>query len=292
VAVVLAVTGDHDELARPRALQAGDLLGVAAQLHERGGLGAAGELGVRHVVRPRPEARGHGDLEEEVGVAAPAPVEERGLEHHVDAGPHEAQRLRLGRQQRLGRRARHRHLADREAGGPEPLELVALVLVAATSEDVELRVVLVGPGQLTVDDPPVELGGVRAGEVGDEVARAQDGAGGGPVHGPPIVPRGCDASGGPRPPGGGPGPGSRAGLAPLRDHVVDQAVALRLVGGEPAVAVGVGVDGGDVLAAVEGDPLRHDPLDVDDLLGLDGDVAAWPATPAEGWCIMIRAWGG
>ncbi len=192
VAVVLTVTGDHDELARPRALQPGHLLGIAAQLHERCRLGAPRELRVRHVVGPRPEARGSGHLEEEVGVAAPAPVEERGLEHHVDARLHEPQRLRLGRHQRLGRGARRRHLADGETGGPEALELVALVLVTTTSEDLELRVVAIRSLELAGEQAPLALRRVLASEVGDEVARAQDRAGAGPVHGQTILPRGCD----------------------------------------------------------------------------------------------------
>ena len=56
------------------------------------------------------------------------------------------------------------------------------------------------------------------------------------------------------------------------DHLVDEAVLPGLLGGEPAVAVGVGLDALDRLAGVEGDALGHHPLQVDDLLGLDGDV--------------------
>ena len=56
------------------------------------------------------------------------------------------------------------------------------------------------------------------------------------------------------------------------DDLVDEAVLAGLVGGEPAVAVRVGLDALERLAGVEGDALGHHPLQVDDLLGLDGDV--------------------
>jgi hypothetical protein len=58
----------------------------------------------------------------------------------------------------------------------------------------------------------------------------------------------------------------------LLNHLVDEAVLERLLGGEPAVAVRIRLDTLDGLAGVQGDPLGHHPLEVDDLLGLDGDV--------------------
>jgi hypothetical protein len=42
---------------------------------------------------------------------------------------------------------------------------------------------------------------------------------------------------------------------------------------------------------VEGDALGHEALGVGHLLGLDGDVGGLALHAAEGWCIMIRAWG-
>src|SRR4029453_10185432 len=63
-------------------------------------------------------------------------------------------------------------------------------------------------------------------------------------------------------------------------HVVHEAVLQRLLGGEPAVA-GVGLlDRLDRLAGVRGDELRHLPLDVKDLLGLDLDVGGRAAAAA------------
>ena len=46
--------------------------------------------------------------------------------------------------------------------------------------------------------------------------------------------------------------------------------------GKPAIPVGVGLDPLDRLAGVVGDPFGHHPLQVDDLLGLDGDVGGLP----------------
>ena len=91
-----------------------------------------------------------------------------------------------------------------------------------------------------------------------------------------------------RPAGDGSGLG---GLRALDDDVVDHAVLQRLLGGEPAVPLGVGRDLLDRLTGVEGDQLGHAPLRVRELLGLDGDVGRLARRPADGWCIMIRALG-
>ena len=63
-----------------------------------------------------------------------------------------------------------------------------------------------------------------------------------------------------------------ADLAPAYDDLVDHAVVLRLLRGEPAIAIRVGLDLLDGLAGVVGDALSHELLDVDHALGLDGDV--------------------
>jgi hypothetical protein len=70
------------------ALDARQLVDVRADLEEGARLRVAGELRVRDLVAPGPEgARGAGrlDAEEEVGVAAPAAVEEGRLEDDVGA---------------------------------------------------------------------------------------------------------------------------------------------------------------------------------------------------------------
>uniref|UniRef100_J1RKZ5 Prolipoprotein diacylglyceryltransferase n=1 Tax=Streptomyces auratus AGR0001 TaxID=1160718 RepID=J1RKZ5_9ACTN len=72
--------------------------------------------------------------------------------------------------------------------------------------------------------------------------------------------------------------GSGPGAAPARNagggghHVVDQAVLLGLIGGEPAVAVRVLGDPLDGLTGVEGRELRHPLLGVQQPLGVDLDV--------------------
>ena len=48
------------------------------------------------------------------------------------------------------------------------------------------------------------------------------------------------------------------GLAGTLDDLVDQAVVLGLLGGEPAVAVSVGLDLLDRLAGVQGDQIEQD----------------------------------
>ena len=65
-------------------------------------------------------------------------------------------------------------------------------------------------------------------------------------------------------------------MAGLRDDLVDEAVVLRLVGGEPAVAVRVPLDALDRLAGVKRDPFCHHPLQVNDLLRLDRYVRSLP----------------
>ena len=55
----------------------------------------------------------------------------------------------------------------------------------------------------------------------------------------------------------------------------------RLLGGEPAVALGVGLDLLERLPGVLGDQLGHAPLGVGELLGLDGDVGGLAAQAGE-----------
>ena len=64
--------------------------------------------------------------------------------------------------------------------------------------------------------------------------------------------------------------------------MVDEAVVAGLLGREPAVAIGVGLDGLDGLTAVLGDEGRHALLDVEHLLGLDLDVGRGSAEAARG----------
>ncbi len=65
------------------------------------------------------------------------------------------------------------------------------------------------------------------------------------------------------------------------DDVVDEAVLERLRGGEPAVAVGVGLDALERLAGELGVEPEHLLLDDRELLGLDGDVGGATGDAAE-----------
>src|SRR3954462_11444880 len=75
------------------------------------------------------------------------------------------------------------------------------------------------------------------------------------------------------------------------DHIVDEAVLLGLLGGEPAVPVGVSLDLLKRLSGVLADQLEQHLLDWHGLLRLDLVVGGGAAMPPDGWCIMIRACG-
>lgn len=74
-----AVAEDEVDVLRQYTLDAADVLGIVAELQDGGGLGMAGELGIRDLIRMEAEIAGAVDLGEEVGVAAPGSVEEGGL---------------------------------------------------------------------------------------------------------------------------------------------------------------------------------------------------------------------
>ena len=61
-------------------------------------------------------------------------------------------------------------------------------------------------------------------------------------------------------------------FAALDDDVVDDAVGLRLLCGEPTVSLGIDFDLVDGLTCVERDALGHETLDVRHLFGLNRDV--------------------
>src|SRR5207237_10416001 len=62
----------------------------------------------------------------------------------------------------------------------------------------------------------------------------------------------------------------------LRDHTVDDAVLLRLVGAHEVVALGVLLHLLDVLPGVLGDDLIQPAAHVDDLPGMDFDIGRLP----------------
>src|SRR5258706_10587761 len=69
------------------------------------------------------------------------------------------------------------------------------------------------------------------------------------------------------------GTGALGDLRGPRDHLVDEPVVLGLLGGEPAVAVGVRLDLLPGLSGVERHPLLEHALGVEHLLGLDRDIS-------------------
>ncbi len=87
------VTGDHDQGAWGRALQCGEPFGVDGHLQHGRNLEPAGEFGVGDVIAPAPPAGQIVAAEQEVGVAAPAAVEEGGLVDHLGAAGHGLDRL-------------------------------------------------------------------------------------------------------------------------------------------------------------------------------------------------------
>ena len=102
------VAGDHVEPLRGDALEALEQVRVDAHLQDRAALDRAGELRVADVVAPIAERRARAvrTLEQEVGMAAPATVEEGRLEDDVGAIAH-----------RVERAAPVRHGAGRASGG-------------------------------------------------------------------------------------------------------------------------------------------------------------------------------
>src|SRR5689334_6385028 len=64
--------------------------------------------------------------------------------------------------------------------------------------------------------------------------------------------------------------------------VVGEAVLLRLLGGEPAVTVGITLDLVERASRVEGDALLQHPAGVHHLLRLDGNVGGGTADAAGG----------
>ena len=117
-----------------------------------------------------------------------------------------------------------------------------------------------------VDDAVLEQLGVGV-DPAEAVGRALFPLGDVVVHGSVLVPGRAALVG---------------GFAGTGDDLVDQAVLDGLLGGEPAVAVGVGVDLLDGLAGVLGDQVEQDLLDVQRLLGLDLDVGGRAAHAGGG----------
>ncbi len=160
------------------------LVDVRADLEDGAGLDVAGELGVGDFVVPGAEraVRLPGcvvDPQEEVGVAAPCPVEERGLVDDIRAVPH---RLagELGGLIEARARARGRAVAwdldDPPAGCPEVVKVSLLVLVAALLDELDGGVAADRLRDETGHRRALQLEAVRTGEEADEIGGRVDGS--------------------------------------------------------------------------------------------------------------------
>ena len=168
----------------PDSLDPFQLVDIRADLEDRAGLDVAGELGVGDLVVERtPDRRPVGVVhaEQEVGVTAPRPIEERGLVDDVGSGRH-------GRDGRGGGltelvaaildRAVEVDPDDASAFGLELREVALLVLEASLADDIELGIGPHRPVDETGHRRPLERGQMLAGEIGDQVR--------GGVDGPPV----------------------------------------------------------------------------------------------------------
>ena len=146
------------------ALDAGDCVGVGAELEDGRGLHRAGELGVGHLVGPVAEVARAVDPLEEVGVARPAAVDEDGLVDDVGAARASRATVSAARASRSARVLVSSEMVTtgRARVGLLLGEVRLLVLGAAAGEHVEERVVPLGPLDLAAGRGELELGEVRA----------------------------------------------------------------------------------------------------------------------------------
>ncbi len=165
---------------RPDALDPLQLVDVRADLEDGARLDVAGELRVGHLVVVRPPDRRPClvvDTQQEVGVAAPRPVEERRLVDDVGARGHRVDRLGGGGTELVAAILDGAIELDRDGlatGGGEVGEIALFVLEPALADDVELGVVAHGAPHEAGERRALELGQVLAGEVRDEVGGGVD----------------------------------------------------------------------------------------------------------------------
>ena len=204
VGVRPSVSADDVNVLGGGPLDATDVIGVAGQLHEGRHPHAPGELGVDHLVAPRPPGAGAPDADQEVSVAPPAPVEERSLVDGGCAGGHGLGRGCLRGRQLLqgvpgtgelddvsvpGARPARAAQTDQAADAVQRLEVSPLVLVAQTGQELELRIPPRGPLQLAPRHRQLQADQLGAGQEGGEVGGAADEAVAGQVHGSQFEPR-------------------------------------------------------------------------------------------------------
>ena len=119
----------------------------------------ARQLGVGDLIAPGPQVAGHLDADQEVGVTAPATVEERSLIDDVGTVAHGRLGLGLGRQQLGGcAQLRSSDLPDRPPRALELIEIGPLMRLAMLLHELERRVVgsLWRPLPASLDSPELE----------------------------------------------------------------------------------------------------------------------------------------
>ncbi len=182
VPVLGAVAGDDGEVLGRDALQRRQPLGVGGHLKQRRHLHAPREFGVGYVVGPCP-APGPFAAQQEVGVPAPAPVEERGLVDDVGAGRHCFLGGRLGLAQRCGVTLGVRDLDDLTALVAQALQVALFVLEPPREQQLEHLVrALLRARQLPARHREIEVRQMAAGEVLREVGGADEERAVGLVH--------------------------------------------------------------------------------------------------------------
>src|SRR5438874_11445105 len=107
-------------------------------------------------------------------MAPPAPVEERALIDDVGSGLHGGDRLPMRLLQVGDRALGKRELDGLQAVRPEPGQMLAFVLQAATAEHVQHRVVTLGPFDLAARGAELLLSQVLALEKARQIRRADD----------------------------------------------------------------------------------------------------------------------
>lgn len=155
------------------------LLGVVTELQDRRRLHMAGELGVLRLVAVIAERTRVPDLPEEVGVASPRHVgsliEERRLEHDVDAGPHRVDGV--GFAATKGREAvdfGFGDLDDAQPGIGQRGQVGGLVFESPSLEDLEIGIVTGRLVHATVQRLEIEHREMPAREVPRQIAGAHD----------------------------------------------------------------------------------------------------------------------
>jgi hypothetical protein len=175
--VLAAAEGDvHQRRLQP--LEPGERLDVRADLQQRAGLGVARELGVHDLVAPGPERARRRHLQQEVGEAEPAAVEERRLVDDVVASSHGGFGLGGGlAQARAAVRVCRVGLDPRDppAVRLEVSQIARLVPQAALLDDVQLGVVAERAVHQARQAGQLQGHQVLAGEEADEVAGGEDG---------------------------------------------------------------------------------------------------------------------